>query len=339
MMTPLRAFARSRASADLPLAVGPAIRMARLFNACVPLPSKELSMSLVATLVSTPTAPAVDQDLLQRATDVLGAAEAPSVLSPGVAADIRFSGPDARAAEKELRDVIGQDRVDVFVQPDGDRRKRLLIADMDSTMIRQECIDELAAELGLKDRISDITERAMRGEIDFEPALQERVGLLAGLPVSAIDTVLSRRIQLMPGGRTLVQTMKANGAYCALVSGGFTHFTKAVANMIGFDENQANTLLEADGKLTGKVGQPILGREAKRARLEYLVAEKGIALEDTLAVGDGANDLAMIERAGTGVAYRAKPAVAEAADFRVDHGDLTALLYLQGYAESDFVLS
>lgn len=296
-------------------------------------------MSLVATLVSTPTAPAVDQDLLQRATDVLGAAEAPSVLSPGVAADIRFSGPDARAAEKELRDVIGQDRVDVFVQPDGDRRKRLLIADMDSTMIRQECIDELAAELGLKDRISDITERAMRGEIDFEPALQERVGLLAGLPVSAIDTVLSRRIQLMPGGRTLVQTMKANGAYCALVSGGFTHFTKAVANMIGFDENQANTLLEADGKLTGKVGQPILGREAKRARLEYLVAEKGIALEDTLAVGDGANDLAMIERAGTGVAYRAKPAVAEAADFRVDHGDLTALLYLQGYAESDFVLS
>lgn len=296
-------------------------------------------MSLVATLVSTPTAPAVDQDLLQRATDVLGAAEAPSVLSPGVAADIRFSGPDARAAEKELRDVIGQDRVDVFVQPDGDRRKRLLIADMDSTMIRQECIDELAAELGLKDRISDITERAMRGEIDFEPALQERVGLLAGLPVSAIDTVLSRRIQLMPGGRTLVQTMKANGAYCALVSGGFTHFTKAVANMIGFDENQANTLLEADGKLTGKVGQPILGRKAKRARLEYLVAEKGIALEDTLAVGDGANDLAMIERAGTGVAYRAKPAVAEAADFRVDHGDLTALLYLQGYAESDFVLS
>ena len=296
-------------------------------------------MSLVATLVSTPTAPAVDPELLRRAADILGAAEAPVVLSPGVAADIRFSGPDASTAEKELRAVIGTERVDVFVQADRNRRKRLLIADMDSTMIRQECIDELAAELGLKDRISEITERAMRGEIAFEPALRERVGLLAGLPVSAIGSVLSNRIQLMPGGRTLVQTMKANGAYCALVSGGFTHFTKAVANMIGFDENQANTLLETDGKLSGQVGEPILGRDAKRVRLEYLVAEHGLAFEETLAVGDGANDLAMIERAGTGIAYRAKPAVAEAADLRVDYGDLTALLYLQGYAEKDFVLS
>jgi len=339
MMTPFTFFASSSANADLPLAVGPAIRMARLFNACVLSPSKELFMSLVATLVSTPTAPAVDQELLRRASDALGTAEAPTVLSPGVAADIRFSGLDARAGERELRDVVGAEPVDVFVQADGDRRKHLLIADMDSTMIRQECIDELAAELGLKERISEITERAMRGAIEFEPALRERVGLLAGLPVSAIDTVLSNRIQLMPGGRTLVQTMKANGAYCALVSGGFTHFTKVVANMIGFDENQANTLLEADGKLTGKVGEPILGRDAKRTRLEFLVAEKGIGFEETLAVGDGANDLAMIERSGTGVAYRAKPAVAEAADFRVDHGDLTALLYLQGYAEKDFVLS
>jgi phosphoserine phosphatase len=296
-------------------------------------------MSLVATLVSTPTAPAVDAELIGRASDALGVSGTATVLMSGVAADIRFDGCDASTADNILREIVGQTRVDVFVQPEAGRRKRLLIADMDSTMIRQECIDELAAELGLKDRIAAITERAMRGEIEFEPALQERVGLLAGLPVSAIDTVLSNRIQLMPGGRTLVQTMKANGAYCALVSGGFTHFTKAVANMIGFDENQANTLLEADGKLTGKVGQPILGREAKRARLEYLVADKGLAFEETLAVGDGANDLSMIERAGTGVAYRAKPAVAEAADFRVDHGDLTALLYLQGYAESDFVLS
>ncbi|MBO6508116.1 MAG: phosphoserine phosphatase SerB, partial [Roseibium sp.] len=213
------------------------------------------------------------------------------------------------------------------------------IADMDSTMIRQECIDELAAELGLKDKISDITERAMRGEIEFEPALRERVALLSGLPVSSVETVLSSRITLMPGGRTLIQTMKANGAYCALVSGGFTHFTQAIANMIGFDENQANTLLEDNGKLSGKVAEPILGRDAKRARLEFLVAEKGLEFEETLAVGDGANDLAMIERAGAGVAYRAKPAVAEVADFRVDHGDLTALLYLQGYAERDFVLS
>ncbi|GAB4525906.1 MAG: phosphoserine phosphatase SerB [Roseibium sp.] len=296
-------------------------------------------MSLVATLVSTPTAPAVDTELVRRASDALGAADAPTVLSPGIAADIRFSGSDASTAEADLREVVGHAPVDVFVQPDGGRRKRLLIADMDSTMIRQECIDELAAELDLKERISAITERAMRGEIAFEPALRERVALLKGLPVSAIDTVLSNRIQLMPGGRTLVQTMKANGAYCALVSGGFTHFTKAVADMIGFDENQANTLLEEDGRLSGLVREPILGRDAKRARLEYLVADLGLSLAETLAVGDGANDLAMLERAGTGVAYRAKPAVAEAADIRVDHGDLTALLYLQGYSESDFVLS
>ncbi len=296
-------------------------------------------MSLVATLVSTPTAPAVDADLISQVEDTLGVTGTSTVLNPGVAADIRFEDVNASAAEALLRQVVGKAPVDVFVQPSEGRRKKLLIADMDSTMIRQECIDELAAELGLKDRISEITERAMRGEIEFEPALRERVGLLEGLPVSAIDTVLSNRIQLMPGGRTLVQTMKASGAYCALVSGGFTHFTQAVSAMIGFDENQANTLLEKNGKLTGRVSDPILGRDAKRARLEYLVAEKGLAFEETLAVGDGANDLAMIERSGAGVAYRAKPAVAEAADFRIDFGDLTALLYLQGYAESDFVLS
>jgi phosphoserine phosphatase len=296
-------------------------------------------MSLIATLVSTPTAPAVDAELIRKASDALGVTGTSTILNSGVAADIRFGGPNASAADTLLREVVGQAPVDVFVQAEKGRRKQLLIADMDSTMIRQECIDELAAELGLKDRISEITERAMRGEIEFEPALRERVGLLAGLTVSSIDTVLSGRISLMPGGRTLVQTMKANGAYCALVSGGFTHFTKAVSDMIGFDENQANTLLEDEGKLTGRVGEPILGREAKRVRLEYLVADKGLSFDDTLAVGDGANDLAMIERAGAGVAYRAKPAVAEAADFRVNHGDLTALLYLQGYAESDFVLS
>ncbi|WP_299473624.1 phosphoserine phosphatase SerB [uncultured Roseibium sp.] len=296
-------------------------------------------MSFVATLVSTPTAPAVDQELVRRAEDALGVRDAATILSAGVAADIRFEAPDAASADTMLRELIASAPVDVFVQPERGRRKHLLIADMDSTMIRQECIDELAAELGLKDRISGITERAMRGEIEFEPALRERVGLLTGLPVSAIDTVLSNRIVLMPGGRTLVQTMKANGAYCALVSGGFTHFTKAVSAMIGFDENQANTLLEEDGKLTGRVSEPILGKDAKRSRLEELVAEKSLAFEDSLAVGDGANDLAMIEKAGSGVAYRAKPAVAKAADFRIDHGDLTALLYLQGYSETEFVLS
>lgn len=290
-------------------------------------------------MVSTPTAPAVDQDLVRRAEQALGVDGAAKVLSAGVAADISFDDHDANTAASILREIIGAAPVDVFVQPEAGRRKRLLIADMDSTMIRQECIDELAAELGLKEKISGITERAMRGEIEFEPALRERVSLLEGLPVSAIDTVLSNRIALMPGGRTLVQTMKANGAYCALVSGGFTHFTRAVSAMIGFDENQANILLELDGKLAGKVSEPILGRDAKRTRLEELVASQGLSFGETLAVGDGANDLAMIDRAGAGVAYRAKPAVAEAADFRVDHGDLTALLYLQGYSESEFALS
>ena len=278
---------------------------------------------------------------MNRVSQGLGHKTEATILSPGVAADLRLETAGETAAETaaHIRKVVGPAPVDVFVQPEKDRRKRLLIADMDSTMIRQECIDELAAELGLKEKISAITERAMRGEIEFEPALRERVALLAGLPDSAIDTVLSNRIVLMPGGRTLVQTMKANGAYCALVSGGFTHFTKSVSAMIGFDENRANTLLEEDGKLTGKVAEPILGRDAKRERLEQLVTEQAIEFSDTLAVGDGANDLAMIERSGAGVAYRAKPAVAEISDFRVDHGDLTALLYLQGYSQKDFVLS
>ncbi|MEP3256454.1 MAG: phosphoserine phosphatase SerB [Roseibium sp.] len=296
-------------------------------------------MSFVATFVSNPTRPAVDAALMAHVAACLEGASSPSTLSAGVAAEIAFAGPDPLAAETSLRQALGEAPVDVFVQPIEGRRKHLLIADMDSTMIRQECIDELAAELGLKDKISEITERAMRGEIEFEPALRERVALLKGLPVDAIEKVLRERIQLMPGGRTLIQTMKANGSYCALVSGGFTHFTRAIAALIGFDENQANLLLEENGMLSGLVQEPILGRDAKRQRLEELVAEKNLDFGQTLAVGDGANDLAMIERAGLGIAYRAKPAIAAAADARVDHGDLTALLYLQGYSQSDFSLS
>jgi phosphoserine phosphatase len=296
-------------------------------------------MSFVATLVSNPNNPAVDDDTLARVAKVLGASSPPVMLNPGVAGEVTFDTTDEKQSEAAIREALAGAPIDVFVQPIDGRRKRLLIADMDSTMIRQECIDELAAELGLKDHIAAITERAMRGEIEFEPALRERVALLKGLAISAIDTVLNTRIQLMPGGRTLVQTMKANGAYCALVSGGFTHFTGAVAALIGFDENQANVLIEEDGTLAGIVQEPILGKDAKRRRLEELVAEKNLAFSQTLAVGDGANDLAMIERAGVGVAYRAKPAVGAAADMRVDHGDLTALLYLQGYASGDFVLS
>ncbi|WP_346894340.1 phosphoserine phosphatase SerB [uncultured Roseibium sp.] len=296
-------------------------------------------MSFVATLVSNPNNPAVDDDTLAHVARAVSASSPPVMLNPGVAGEVVFDTSDEKQSEAAVRETLAGAPVDVFVQPIDGRRKRLLIADMDSTMIRQECIDELAAELGLKEHIAAITERAMRGEIEFEPALRERVALLKGLAVSAIETVLNTRIQLMPGGRTLVQTMKANGAYCALVSGGFTHFTGAVAAMIGFDENQANVLIEEDGTLAGLVQEPILGKDAKRRRLEELVAEKNLGFSETLAVGDGANDLAMIERAGVGVAYRAKPAVGAAADMRVDHGDLTALLYLQGYAASDFVLS
>lgn len=260
-------------------------------------------------------------------------------LKPGVAADLPFEAgsiTDHGGFVATLRDELTSLPVDVFVQKAEGRRKRLLLADMDSTMIGQECIDELAAEVGLKDRIAAITERAMRGEIAFEPALRERVSALRGLPVAAIRRVIDERITLTPGGRTLVMTMKAHGARCALVSGGFTHFTNAIAAMIGFDENHANTL-EADGDtLAGTVREPILGQDAKLAHLKRLTAELGLDPSATMAVGDGANDLAMIRQAGLGVAYHAKPAVAAEAAARIDHGDLTALLYLQGYRAEDF---
>ena len=227
--------------------------------------------------------------------------------------------------------------VDLAVQPDRGRRKRLLIADMDSTMILQECIDELAEEAGVGDRVREITERAMNGELDFESALVERVRLLAGLPEATIGRVLEERIDDAPGGAALVATMKANGARCALVSGGFESFASAVALRLGFDESRANRLLAQDGRLTGEVGRPILGRGAKVDALDEIAARLGIAPDDAIAVGDGANDLGMLARAGTGVALHAKPAVARQCRIRVNHGDLTALLFLQGYARSAFV--
>jgi phosphoserine phosphatase len=216
------------------------------------------------------------------------------------------------------------------------RRKKLLIADMDSTMIRQECIDELAAEIGAGEQVAAITARAMRGEIAFEPALRERVALLAGLPVATIGKVIAERIRLMPGARELVATMKAHGARTALVSGGFTAFTGPIAAMIGFDEHRANLLETAGDVLAGTVREPILGRQAKLEALLELRTRLALAPDDTLAVGDGANDLDMLGAAGLGVALHAKPKVAEAADVRIDHGDLTALLYLQGYAREEF---
>jgi phosphoserine phosphatase len=207
---------------------------------------------------------------------------------------------------------------------------------MDSTMIQQECIDELAEEAGVGDRVKEITARAMNGELDFEGALTERVGLLKGLPEGVIQQVIDSRITLMPGGPKLIATMKANGAYCALVSGGFTAFTAKIAATLGFDENRANTLIAEGGTLTGEVGRPILGREAKVQALEEITARLGLSEADVIAVGDGANDLGMLGRAGMGVALHAKPAVAAQCDIRINHGDLTSLLYLQGYSRAEF---
>ena len=241
-----------------------------------------------------------------------------------------------QAAEAAVRSVA-EGKVDWCVQPAEGRRKRLLIADMDSTIINVECLDELADFAGKKAEISAITERAMRGELEFEGALRERVGMLKGLSTGALQQTYDQRVRLNPGARTLVRTMAAHGARCVLVSGGFTFFTSRVAEAAGFHANRANTLTEADGKLTGAVGEPILGREAKLAALNAEAAALGIPLAETLAIGDGANDLAMIKASGLGVAYRAKPIVAAEAHAKVDHADLTAVLYFQGYSADAFV--
>jgi phosphoserine phosphatase len=227
---------------------------------------------------------------------------------------------------------------DLNVVPDvGVRRKKLLVADMDSTIISCECLDEIADFIGVKAHVSAITERAMRGEIAFEPALRERVALLKGLPVHRLARVYAERVRLNPGAKAMVATMKAHGARTCLVSGGFTYFTQRVAEDAGFDDHQANVLLDDGTALVGVVSEPILGREAKLAALQLEVQRLGITAHDALCVGDGANDLAMIQHAGLGVAYHAKPVVAEAAGARVDHGDLTTLLYLQGYSDDEIV--
>ncbi|MDP2732637.1 MAG: phosphoserine phosphatase SerB [Hoeflea sp.] len=296
-------------------------------------------MALVATLVANPSNPVLSPKLGEAAFNAVDGAGL-YWLADGVACDIALrDGTGVADALARLRTVIGELPVDTAVQIAETRRKKILIADMDSTMIGQECIDELAAEVGLKDRVAAITARAMNGEIAFEPALRERVGLLKGLAVGVIAKVIDSRITLTPGGRELVATMRANGHYTALVSGGFTAFTSAVAAMIGFDENRANILESENGVLAGTVREPILGKQAKIDALEEIAARLGLDPADAIAVGDGANDLGMLSRAGTGVALHAKPSVAAQADIRIDHGDLTALLYLQGYRRSDFVTS
>ena len=293
-------------------------------------------MNSVATFISAPSGGTLDAAFLRAAGALLPESGPPVWLDAGVAADLPFDAPDETL--RTLRDTIlaslAGRPVDVVVQPSAGRRKKLLVADMDSTIIGQECLDELADFVGRKTQVAAITEKAMRGEIEFEPALRERVALLAGLPVDTVDTVIAQRISLTPGARTLVATMRAN---TILVSGGFTLFTDRIGAMAGFTENRANTLLASGGRFTGKVAEPILGRVAKLATLEDAIIRFGLKAADTLAVGDGANDLAMIERAGLGVAYHAKPRVAEAAAARIDHGDLTALLYAQGYRRDEFL--
>ena len=263
-----------------------------------------------------------------------GKSDAWTWLSDGEAAEMAV--PLDPALLERTRQALGDRLIDVALVPLADRRKRILIADMDSTMIEQECIDELADILGLKAKVAAITEAAMRGELDFETALRDRVAMLEGVEAQEMLRV-QERITYTPGGRTLVSTMRAHGAYAALVSGGFSFFTASVAKALGFDEEQANTLVLYRYRLTGEVRDPILGRAAKRERLEAICRERGVGLGDALAVGDGANDLDMIQAAGLGVAFRAKPATAAAADVGITHGDLTALLFLQGYRREDFV--
>ena len=294
-------------------------------------------MAFVATLLANPSNPILEPAFAERAAESL-AAHGLYWLADGIACDIVLKdGADEKAAEAALRALIGMEKIDVAVQDADTRRKKFLIADMDSTMIGQECIDELAAEVGLKDKVSLITARAMNGEIAFEPALRERVALLKGLPIKVVDEVIEKRITLTPGGPELIATMKARGHYTALVSGGFTVFTAPISARLGFHENRANILLEKDGILTGEVAEPILGKQAKVDALIDIAARLGIDTHEAIAVGDGANDLGMLELAGSGVALHAKPSVAAQAKIRIDHGDLTALLYLQGYRKTDFV--
>ena len=288
----------------------------------------------VLCLIANPNAPVLDARLVAAIQhETQGEI---NWLNPGVACEIQK--PEAADPVAIARAHIGDRPVDAALVPLANRRKRLLIADMDSTMVDQECIDELADAVGIKAEVAAITARAMRGELDFEDALRTRVALIKGIERDVIHEIRRERITLAPGSRTLVQTMKAYGAVTSLVSGVFTIFAEYIARRLGFDEAVANVLeFDEAYRLTGTVTEPIVGREMKLSRLQALAAEHEIPMAATLAVGDGANDLAMIGAAGLGVALHAKPIVAEEAPVRVDHGDLTALLYLQGYNEEDFV--
>ena len=294
-------------------------------------------MSLVVTLICNPANPALDSTAVEAVRAILPSPSQADWLFDGVAADIAFaSDENQRTLQNKLRHALGDLPVDVVVQPKATRRKRLFLADMDSTMIGQECIDELAAFAGLKAHVAAITERAMRGELEFEPALRERVAKLKGLALGALQRTYDERVRLNPGAATLVRTMAAHGARCVLVSGGFSFFTKRVAEAAGFHAQRANLLLDDGAALTGLVQEPVLGREAKLRALQEEAVALGLTADAALAIGDGANDLAMIKAAGLGIAYRAKPIVATEARARIEHTGLETALFLQGYHRSEF---
>lgn len=295
-------------------------------------------MSLVATLISNPNKPALTNEVVTAAQKALNATNI-NWLSDNIACDLDLPETVSQhQADSILSELLNKLPIDFAVQIKEHRKKKVLIADMDSTMINEECIDELAAEVGVKEKVSAITAKAMNGEIEFDSALRERVFLLKGLPENIYKDVIKNRITLASGGKQLVATMKKNDCYCALVSGGFTLFTNPIGAEIGFDENRANILLTQNGKLSGTVAEPILGAEAKVTALNEIAKTKGLTASDFIAVGDGANDLPMLKLAGTGVALHAKPSVAAQAKIKLNHCDLTALLYLQGYNQKDFAI-